>query len=166
MEFSLNSLFHKLYHRISYFIPSLIKNSLHGKNLKMVVIVESKPSLSVLIVMSLIYTGKTILILYDGFTSPTGKNTKFNMQLRAEQTAPLGQNLSLKCLQSLEQRMSQQKRFRSFKRGTVSLCRSKGCKTTSCQSWRSEKNPAARPTLHYAHAAQVRFPDDKIILQL
>ena len=57
-------------------------------------------------------------------------------------------------------------RFRSFKRGTVSLCRSKGCKTTSCQSWRSEKNPAARPTSHYARAAQVRFPDDKIILQL
>ena len=30
-------------------------------------------------------------------------------------------------------------RFRSFKRGTLSLCRSKGCKIKSCQSWRSEK---------------------------
>ena len=57
-------------------------------------------------------------------------------------------------------------RFRSFKRGTVSLCRSKGCKTTSCQSWRSEKNPAARPTSHHTSAARVWFPDDKIILQL
>ena len=45
----------------------------------MVVIVESKPSLSVLIVTSLIYTGQTILILYDGFTSPTGKNTELKV---------------------------------------------------------------------------------------
>ena len=77
-----------------------------------------------------------------------------------------GQNLYLKCLYSLGQRLSQQMRFRSFKRGTVSLCRSKGCKTTSCQSWRSEKNPAPRPTSNQTSAARVRFPDDKIILQL
>ena len=58
-----------------------------------------------------------------------------------------GHNLSLKCLQSLGQRLSQQMRFRSFKRGTVSLCRSKGCKNTSCQNQRSEKNLALRPGL-------------------
>ena len=57
-------------------------------------------------------------------------------------------------------------RFRSFKRGTVSLFMSKGCKTTSCQIWRSEKNPAPRPTSNHTSAAQVWFLDDTIILQL
>ena len=62
--------------------------------------------------------------------------------------------------------MSQQMRFRSFKRGTLCLCRSKGCKITSFQSWRSEKNPAARPTSHHTSAARIWFPDDRIILKL
>ena len=30
--------------------------------------------------------------------------------------------------------------FRFLQKGTVGLCRSKGCKVTSCQSWRFEKN--------------------------
>ena len=51
-------------------------------------------------------------------------------------------------------------RFRSFNRGTVSLCRSKGCKTTSCQSSRSEKNPAARSTSNHTSAARIQCPDD------
>ena len=76
------------------------------------------------------------------------------------------QNLSLKRLYSLGKRLSQQMRFRSFKRGTVSLCMSKGCKITSFQSWRSEKNPATRPTSHHTRATRVWFPDDKIILQI
>ena len=58
------------------------------------------------------------------------------------------------------------RRLRSFQRGTVGLCRSTGCKDTSCQSWRSEKNPAALPTSNHTSAARVRFPDDRIILQL
>ena len=45
-----------------------------------------------------------------------------------------GQNLSLKYCQSLDQTICQQKRFRSFKRGTVRLCRSKGCKVVACQT--------------------------------
>ena len=35
--------------------------------------------------------------------------------------------------------------FRSFQRGTVGLCRSKRCKITSCQSWRSQERSASRP---------------------
>ena len=49
------------------------------------------------------------------------------------------QNLSLKCCQSLEQTLFSTMRSRSFQWGTVGLCRSKVCKVTSCQSWRSRK---------------------------
>ena len=66
------------------------------------------------------------------------------------------QNLSLKCCQSLDQRLYQRTRFRSFQRGIVGLCRSKDCKATSCQSWRSEKNPAGRPRPHSNQSARVR----------
>ena len=45
-----------------------------------------------------------------------------------------GQNLSLKFYESLEQKLEVNKGSRSFQRGTVSLCRSKGCKVTICQS--------------------------------
>ena len=38
------------------------------------------------------------------------------------------QNLCLECCQSLGQSICQQSRFRSFQRGSVSLCWSKGCK--------------------------------------
>ena len=34
--------------------------------------------------------------------------------------------------------------FRSFQKGTLGLCKSTGCKVTSCQSWRFEKNSAAQ----------------------
>ena len=37
------------------------------------------------------------------------------------------------------------RRFRSFQRGTVGLCKSNGCKFLSCQSWRFERNSATRP---------------------
>ena len=47
-----------------------------------------------------------------------------------------GQNLYLKCIQSSEFKLYMFRRLRSFKRGTVGLCRSVGCKVTSCQSWR------------------------------
>ena len=60
----------------------------------------------------------------------------------------------------------EQKRFRSFKRGTVSLNRSKGCKITSCQSWRSEKNPATRPDSNQTRVARVRVLDDQIIFKV
>ena len=40
------------------------------------------------------------------------------------------------------------KSFRSFQRGTVELCRSKGCKVSSSQSWRFEKNSATWPITH------------------
>ena len=50
---------------------------------------------------------------------------------------------NLKCCQSLGQILCQQKRFRSFQRGIVDPRRSKDCKATSCQSWKSEKYPAA-----------------------
>ena len=42
----------------------------------------------------------------------------------------------------------------------------KSRKIASCQSWRSEKISAARPTSNQTRAAQVQFPDDRIILQL
>ena len=48
----------------------------------------------------------------------------------------IGQNLSLKYCQYLVQTIRHQKSFRSFKRGTVSLCRSKGCKVVDCQTLR------------------------------
>ena len=46
------------------------------------------------------------------------------------------QNLSLKYCQSLGQTICQQKRFTSFKRGTVSLCRSKSCEVKVHQTLR------------------------------
>ena len=58
------------------------------------------------------------------------------------------------------------RRLSSFQRGTVGLCKSTGCKVTSCHIWRFEKNSATRPTSNHTSAAQVRFPDDRIILQL
>ena len=39
------------------------------------------------------------------------------------------------------------------RRGIVDLCRSKDCKTTSCQSFWSEKNPTARPESNQTRAA-------------
>ena len=53
-------------------------------------------------------------------------------------------------------------RFRSFKRGTVSLCRSKDCKVASLQSLRSEKKFAARHTTHHM---QVRVLNEGNILK-
>ena len=44
------------------------------------------------------------------------------------------QNLTLKCCQYLDQTISQQKSFGSFKRGTLNLCRSKGSKVTVNQT--------------------------------
>ena len=46
------------------------------------------------------------------------------------------------------------------------LCRSTGCKVTSCQSWRFENNSASRPTSKHTSAARVQFPVDRIILQI
>ena len=76
------------------------------------------------------------------------------------------QNQSSKSCQSLDQRLYQQTRFRSFQRGIVGLCRSKDCKATSCQSWRSEKNPAGRPRPHSNQPGRVRFPDDVIMFKV
>ena len=55
------------------------------------------------------------------------------------------------------------RRFRSFQRGTVGLCRSNSCRVMSCQSWRFEKNSAARPESNHKRAARARLPDGKII---
>ena len=49
------------------------------------------------------------------------------------------------------------RRFKSFQKGTVGLCRSTGCKVKSCQSWRCEKNSADRPELNYSKLAQGRL---------
>ena len=57
-------------------------------------------------------------------------------------------------------------RFRPFQSGTVGLSESKDCKVTSCQRWRFEKNSAIRPTSDHTRAAWVRFPYNRIILQL
>ena len=48
----------------------------------------------------------------------------------------------------------------------MGLCRSTGCKITSCQSWRFDKKSCPRPMSNHTSAARVRFLDDRIILQL
>ena len=59
------------------------------------------------------------------------------------------QNLYSKSCQSSELKLCMLRRLRSFQRGTVGLCRSTGCKVTSCQSWKFEKNSATQPTPDY-----------------
>ena len=58
------------------------------------------------------------------------------------------------------------RRVRSFPKVTMGFCRSTGCKDTSCQSWRSEKNPATRPDANQTQAARVRVLDDQIIFKV
>ena len=58
------------------------------------------------------------------------------------------------------------KRLRSFHRGTLDLCGSKGCKVISCQSWRFEKNSVSQPEWNHLVGAWVRVLDDWIILKV
>ena len=60
-------------------------------------------------------------------------------------TIPLGKDLKLLNLHSIN---------------------SKDYKNTSCQSWRSKKNPAARPESSQTRAARVRVLDDQIIFKV
>ena len=55
------------------------------------------------------------------------------------------QNLYQKSCQTFILNLYMLKRVSSFERGTVGLCRSIGCKVTTCQSWSFEKNSAAQP---------------------
>ena len=68
-----------------------------------------------------------------------------------------GQNLSLKCFESLDQTICQQRRLRSFKRGTVSLYRSKGCKVVACQTLKMIWSSRTR-----TRAARVWFESDRV----
>ena len=56
--------------------------------------------------------------------------------------------------------------LRCSQRGIVDLYRSKGCKVTSFQSWRFDKNSASRPELNHLPAALVWVLDDWIILRV
>ena len=76
------------------------------------------------------------------------------------------QNLYLKSCQTFELKLCILERLRSFQRGTVGLFRSTGSKVTSCQSWRVDKKFCPRPESKHTSAVQVRFPDERIILQL
>ena len=76
------------------------------------------------------------------------------------------QNVQQKSCQTFKSKLFMLRRLRSFQRGTVGLCRSTGFKVTSCHIWRFEKNSAIQPTSNHTSAARVRFPDDRIILQL
>ena len=58
------------------------------------------------------------------------------------------------------------RRLRSFQRGTVGLCRSTGCKVTSCQIWRFEKNSPARLESNITHEAWSWVSDNWIILKV
>ena len=58
------------------------------------------------------------------------------------------------------------RRFKSFQNGTLIVCRSTGCKVTSCQSWRFEKNSAARLESNHTCAVQVPVLDNLIILKI
>ena len=75
-------------------------------------------------------------------------------------------NLYKKSFQSSLLNLSLSRRFTSFQRGTVGLCRSTGVKVTSCQSWRFDKKFCPRPESNCTSAARVQFLDDRIILQL
>ena len=60
------------------------------------------------------------------------------------------------CCKILEQKLCQQRRFRSFWRGTVGLCRSKGIRSTGCQSWRSKKIlPISQVRTHFTCAGPI-----------
>ena len=48
----------------------------------------------------------------------------------------------------------------------VGLCRANGCKVTSCQNWRFEKNSAILPESNYLTAALVWVPGNRIILKV
>ena len=74
---------------------------------------------------------------------------------------PISKILLISCTEIMSIR-----RFRSFQIGIIGLCGLKDCITTSCQSWRSEKNPAGRPELNHTRAAQVWVLDDLIILKV
>ena len=76
----------------------------------------------------------------------------------------LEQTASLKCCHLDKKVCMLTIGLRSFQRGVVGLCRSKGYKPSSYQIWRSGKNPAARPNLHNARVAQ--DPENGIILKV
>ena len=52
------------------------------------------------------------------------------------------------------------------KRGNVDLCRSNGCKVTSCQSLRFEKNPTTQLLTHCEHTSHVGVRMHGIILKV
>ena len=77
-----------------------------------------------------------------------------------------GKKLYQKSKQSFELTMCMLRRFRSFKKGTLGVCRSTGCKDTNCQSWRYDKKFCPQPKSNHTIVAWVQFLDNGIILQL
>ena len=64
-------------------------------------------------------------------------------------------NLSLKCYKSLVLTILQQKKFRSFKRGTVCSCRLKGHKVIVHQTLRITQSPGLKPRLDSGWLAEL-----------
>ena len=74
-------------------------------------------------------------------------------------------NLSLKCA-SLTNRSYVFRKVQLFPNRYCNSLQQIGCKFISCQSWRSEKNFAARPTKHCMRAVRHLYPENGIILKI